>query len=710
MKSGRDDLEGVGAETGATRPGDSSTGASSRATRRLGVGGLGVLFVIAYWRAVGGGPVFDDFDHLTRPELRDWGGLWRIWSEPGVVSQYYPVTHSLFWAQARLWGDAMPGYHLVNLALHGLCAVLFWSVLRRLAVPGAIWASGVFLLHPVMVESVAWISEQKNTLSTALYLGAALACIRFDATRSRRAWAAGLALFAAAVLAKAPASTLPAALLVVIWWKRGRIDARRDVVPLLPFFVVAAAAGSFAVWMEKHFIGASGGDYALGMVERALVAGRAVWFYLGKLFWPAELVFIYPRWTPDTADLGWYAAPVAALLALAGAWLLRRRTRAPFAGLLLFGGTLFPALGFVDVYPFRYSFVADHYQYLAALGPVALATAGMATWAAKGARARSVGSMAAGVVVLLGLTALSWRQSGFYRDGETLWTETVRRNPQAYVAHGNLGYLHLLAGRWEESKQASERAIKLRPDYADALSNFGTAQRQLGDTEGAILSFRRALALEPGLAAAHLNLALALREAGGADGAGDAAGAGEREAEIGEHLREAVRLRPNLADARVALGDWLMTKGEAGEARRHYEAAITTRPDHGGARYNLGVLSEREGEVEAAAGHYQAALAAEPELAEAGNNLALIRLRQGRTEEAIALAGAAVKNRPAYLEARYNLALALARAGRRAEASGELETLLRLRADFAPARDLLRRLGGVRSERDAGNGVVATGE
>ena len=304
--------------------------------------------------------------------------MYRIWFELGATQQYYPLLHSAFWVEHNLWGDATLGYHLVNILLHAAAAVMVALVLRRLSVPGAYLAAAVFALHPVHVESVAWITELKNTLSIVFYLGAVLSYLAFDRTRKTRWWLGALGLFVLGLMSKTTAATLPAALLVIFWWQRGRLSWQRDVRPLAPFFVLGLLAGLLTAWVERKLIGAEGAAFDLTIVERCLLAGRAIWFYLGKLFWPTELIFIYPRWQVSQAVWWQYLFPAAALLLLAGLWALRRRCRGPLAGLLFFVGTLLPALGFCNVYPFLYSFVADHFQYLASLGPITLAAAGVA--------------------------------------------------------------------------------------------------------------------------------------------------------------------------------------------------------------------------------------------------------------------------------------------------------------------------------------------
>ena len=343
---------------------------------------FGLVWVVtfaAYFPALMGGLLWDDAGHVTRPDLQSWSGLARIWFEVGATQQYYPLLHSAFWLEHRFWGEATFGYHLVNVLWHATSACLLVAILRRLMVPGAVLAAFFFALHPVGVESVAWIAEQKNTLSTVFYLAAALAWLRFEDERRSARYAAATLWFVAALLTKTVTATLPAALLVIAWWRRGRLSWRGDVLPLLPWFAVGVGAGLFTAWFERTSIGAQGADFNLGLVERGLLAGRIFWFYLGKLVWPADLMFFYPRWHVDAAAVWQYLFPVAALALVGGLvwWTRRGRGRGLLAAALLYGGTLFPVLGFMNVYPFVFSYVADHFQYLASLSFFALIAAGL---------------------------------------------------------------------------------------------------------------------------------------------------------------------------------------------------------------------------------------------------------------------------------------------------------------------------------------------
>src|ERR1035441_9200976 len=415
---------------------------------------LGLLLILATLMADQpawhGQRLWDDDKPLTQPELRSLSGLGRIWTDIGATQQYYPLSFTAFWVQHRLWGDSTLGYHLVNILLHCLSALLFLAILRWLEVPGAWLAAAIFALHPVHVESVAWMSQLKNTLSGLLYLSSVLAYLGFDRTRKKRLYALALGLFLLALLSKTATVTLPAALLVIFWWKRGRLSWKQDASPLAPFFLAGLAAGLVTICLERGLYGAQGADFQFSLLERCLIAGHAIWFHLGKLLWPADLLFIYPRWQISQAAWPQYLYPAAVLALLAGLWRLLYWSRAPLAALLLFIGALFPTLGFFNVSTFRYTFVNDHHQYLASLGIIALVAAGVTkAWGRiqspkskvqspmspsprpsphRMERGRSfLRAMSCGALVLA-LGILAWRQARIYVGEETLWGITAARS------------------------------------------------------------------------------------------------------------------------------------------------------------------------------------------------------------------------------------------------------------------------------------------
>ncbi len=568
--------------------------------------------LLAYWPVLSAGYVWDDFGHVTRADLRSLSGLARIWFEPGATQQYYPMLHSAFWLEHWLWGDSALGYHLLNVVLHATAACLLGTVLQRLKLPGAWLAALLFAVHPVAVESVAWIAEQKNTLSTVFYLCALLAYLRFEDTRSRSHYAGATGWFVAALLTKTVAATLPAALLVIAWWRRGRLSWRGDVLPLLPWFALAFAGGATTAWFERTLIGAEGAAFSLTWGERLLLATRIPWFYMGKLLWPAGLVFIYPRWTVDTAAAWQYVFPLVTLAALAALVGWARRTRGPLAAILFFGGSLFPALGFINVFPFVYSYVADHFQYLAMIGVMALAAAGVSRV--------KLPSAALGLA-LAALATLTWQHAGTFRTAETLYQDVLRKNPAAWMAQNNLAILLFEAGRAAEALPHYETALKHRPDYAEAENNFGSALNSLN-----------------------------------------------RSAEALPHLQHALRLQPNYAEAHNNLGVALMSLGRATEGMEAFHTAIRLKPDYVTAHLNLGLALARGGDVAQAMENFQRARAIAPTNAEAATNMGIALRALGRTADAVPHLQQAVELNPDYGPAHLHLAMVLRQLGRESEA------------------------------------------
>jgi tetratricopeptide (TPR) repeat protein len=464
---------------------------------------------LAYQPAWHGGFIWDDNCFVTRPELRSWYGLFRIWFEPGATLGYYPLLHSAFWIQYWLWGDATLGYHLVNIMLHAMSAVMAALILRRLAIPGAFLAAAIFALHPVHVESVAWISEFKNTLSAVFYLGSVMVYLRFDEQRrtSLRLWA--LLLFVLAMLSKPVTITLPGALLVIFWWQHGRLSWRKDVLPLLPFFLLGVGAGIFTIWTQHFITGNDVPQFANPALERVLIAGKAIWFYLGKLFWPTELIFIYPRWETSHMAAWQYIYPVAAFALLVTLWMLRRCWRGPLAGLLFFVGTLLPVLGFFNVFTFVYSFVADHYQYLASIGIITLFAAGIAIILKRLRSWLRLAGYAICVLLLLTLATLTWRQSRMYTDIEKLYSTTIDLNPTCWMAYNNRGIIYASLDRDQYAIEDFNHAIRLKPDDAEFYNNRGAAYGKLSQYQRAIEDFNETIRLRPDYANAYYNRATA---------------------------------------------------------------------------------------------------------------------------------------------------------------------------------------------------------
>ncbi len=637
--------------------------------------------VAVYWPALRGHLLWNDPDYVTKPEIQPLNGLFRIWFEPGATEQYYPLLHSTFWIEHRLWGETALGYHLVTLAWHALTCVLFGAILGKVASSavgdresgfprGAVrFAVALFAFHPVCVESVAWIAEQKNTLSLMFSLGAVLAYLRHEERRTPGSYALATFLFGCAVLSKSLTATIAPALVAIAWWRRGRLEWRRDIVPLLPWCAAGAAIGLFTAWDERHFGGAEGIHFDLAGAGRWIVAGRVVWFYLGKLVWPHPLIFFYERWTVDPGAPGQYLPLLGTVAATLLLLVLARRWRGPLAVWLLFLGTLFPVMGFLNVYAFVFSFVADHWQYL----PMLPVIAGMAALATTGLdRLGRIASSAIQGLVICILATLSWRQAHLYADVETLYRGTLELNPSAWLAHANLGTLELDAGHPERAAPEFSAALRLVPSYPELHANLADAYVLLNRYPEAIAEYGEAIALRPDYAMAQENLAFALVITG-------------RAPEAIPHYIQALRYQPNHADWQLGLGVAYNEAGDAAEALEHDQAAIALDAGFAEAHNNEATTLATLGRVDEALGELRTALRLKPDYADARKNLAALLERvsseeanRGDLGHAIAGYREEVEVQPDNANARAELGLALAMEGQVDEALAQLAEAVRL--------------------------------
>ena len=439
------------------------------------------------------------------------------------------------------------------------------------------WAAAlVFAVHPVHVESVAWITERKNVLSGVFYLAALVAYLRFDrcgrptpeAQSNPHPWryyALALSLFVAALLSKTVTSTLPIVILLLIWYQYGRVT-RVDVARIAPFLLLGIAFGCLTVWVERHQVGAAGEDWNLSPVERVLLAGRAAWFYAGKLIWPHPLVFIYPRWQIDSAVAWQYLFPAAALALVAAAWRLRRTLgRGPLTAILCFGVTLAPALGFVNIFPMKYSFVADHFQYLASLAIIAL-IAGAAWRFYQSAAPRGCALVAVACLAWVGvLVAFTWRQVSDYVDVETLWTHTLAKNPDAWIAAHNLGVRHMERHEYPEAERYFTRVVEIQPDNARAQNNLGLLELYKRNVPGAIARFEKSIDADPNYLGGRLNLCRLELIQGHV-----------RQAE--EQYVRALAVEPSVAESQESLALEIMQAADPEIAQQFLDDALNIQP------------------------------------------------------------------------------------------------------------------------------------
>jgi tetratricopeptide (TPR) repeat protein len=653
--------------------------APSGRARRIGLAALLVAIGLAvYLPSLRNGFVWDDDSFLTKNALiKAPDGLARFWfsTQP---TDYWPVTSTSLWLEWRLWGMHAAGYHATNLILHLAEALLLWSILRRLRVPGAYLAALLFAVHPVNVESVAWIAQRKNLVAMLFYLLAISGFLRTGwVSAGARKWglAYGLSLlsFLLALLSKGSVAPLPLVLLGLIAWQRRPRGS--DLGGLAPFFAISAALIAVNVWFQTH--GTHEVIRQANGMQRLLGAAAAVWFYLYKALVPVDLIFVYPQWRIDTGTAAWWLPLAAAVALTALLWRMRRNRPEWLAAWAYFVVMLLPVLGFTDVFFMRYSLVADHYQHLALIGVVALAAAGWDRWRRQPRGAAWAHAAAALAVGTLGI--LTWRQARDYRDEETLYRTTLARSPESWMVYNNLGLLESAAGRKSVAAQDYNEALRLNPEFAEAYLNRGELEGELGHSAEALADFNAGLRYRPNYPEARYNLGNTLHGLG-------------RNAEAAAEFEQALRLRPNYPEAENNLGAALVDLGQVADAIRHYDRAIQLDPAYAEVHYNLANTLVGLGRGGDAIAQFATALRLKPDYPEAENNLALAYQRAGQLDPAIAHFQASVRLRPDYFQARNNYGVALAIAQRPAEARAQFEEALRQRPDYAPARQNLARL------------------
>lgn len=613
----------------------------------MGFALIALATLVAYAGVWDAGFIWDDEDYVTQnPLLRAPDGLWRIWFSPTELPQYYPLVHTTFWVEFQLWGVQPLGYHAVNVGLHALNAVLFVGILRRLGVPGALLAGLLFALHPAHVESVAWVTERKNVLSGTMYLLSLGAWLRFVEGHGRRDWVLSFALFVLALLSKTVTCSLPAVFLLLAWWRSpqgesGLRAVRAQLTATLPFFVVGFAAAMVTAALERGHVRAEGPEFDFSAFERILIAGRALWFYAGNLLWPFGTSFNYPRWILDASSPLQWAFPIAAVALVIGlARLIPRIGRAPLLVALCFGGSLVPALGFFNIYPMRYSFVADHFQYLANLAPFALAAA---------LSARYVGNRAgraAAALVLILLATQTYRATAAYEDAEHLWLHTIERNPDSWLARTNLAGYQIQRGELDAAIEGLERSLEVQRrsghEAVETWMALGLARWQGGALDEARAAFERGAVADP-------------------------------------------RNNQNLA----WLGGLLLEQGDTAGASEALQRSIAIREDNWTAQAFLAEIAWKSGEPEAALRHADASVALNPLSHPALRARARALLALGRIDEAIRAAGTALLRDAAGAEAQEMFADVFAGCLRTLEpaqgAAIAAQVFGQLPADMAPA-------------------------
>ena len=595
-----------------------------------------VLTLAVYLPAIRGGFVWDDGLHLINNVVFQENGLYRVWFTTDSFV-YYPMVWTSYWLEYQFWGPDPAGYHVVNVLLHALSSVLIWRILLRLGIPAPWLAALIFALHPVNVESVAWITQRKNTLCMLFYVGALCCYLRHEDEGGWGLYVLAVFLFLLSMLSKGASVVLPAVLLLLAWWRRGRLGIN-DVLRSIPFFAVAGLMSFSEVWFQTTQV--IGEDVVRDDPFAAHVAGAGwvVWFYLDKALIPIDLSFVYPRWQIDPTHWLSYVPNVMLILLLLVLWCFRRSWgRGPFHALGYFVLAVAPAMGFVYFFFLKYSFVADHYQYFSIIAVIALLV-GTATHLASRYRGMvPVLLRLAAVLVLVLCGVLTWRQASYYDGAITLWHDTLKKNPDSWLAHNNLGDKLRKLGdalkaegneldslrKHEEAIQHFREATRAAPELAAAYISMGMTYLTLGRRDDAIAQFHYALNVKPDFHQGYLELGIALHMQG-------------RHEIALQMFHKALQVNPRYANAYFQIAAVADARGDLGEAEANYRKAIEIDPQFEEAHVNLGSVLGRQRRIDEAIAHFREALRIAPNSARAHYNLGYVYQSQGRAAKAIA--------------------------------------------------------------------------
>ncbi|MGC3992469.1 MAG: tetratricopeptide repeat protein [Chthoniobacteraceae bacterium] len=677
-----------------------SPGSSRGGFQKDWLWGLALVFmvVLAYLPAMRAGFIWDDDQHLTEnPCIVGPLGFKGIWTTSEAT--YYPLTLTSFWVQHQLWGLNPWPYHLVNILVHAACTLLLWRVLRHLQIVGAWLGAALWAIHPVQVESVAWITELKNTQSCLFYLLAMLFFFHWRqrepaARRVNGSYLWALLWAALAILSKSSTVMLPV-MLGLGWWWQDRRWSWRNVGWLVPFVFISLSASGWTIWEQKFHSGALGPEWSQSGLDRIVIAGRAFWFYLGKLVWPHPLIFIYPRWELDAGNPLEYLPALAAIWAVIALWSRRDgKLRPLFFAAACYTVSLFPVLGFFTIYFFRYSFVGDHFQYLASMAPLALVAAGIVQTREWTKGSWPITPMLAGAALIMGLGVLTWRQGAMYFNAETLWRTTIAREPSCWLAYADLGVIQQDKGDWDGAMPLYKKALQLNPNFQEALNDVGLNLAHAGHLAEAIEHFQQALQIDPLFLQPRFNIANLLLQQGQTDAAI-------------EQFQKILEIKPEVAEAHGEFGLALQTEGRFDEAISQLQQAIALKPDYTEAHVNLGMTLQQKGQVDEAVVQYREALQINPNHPGANNDLGLALQQQGHLDEAIAFLEKALHLKPDYAEAENNLGNALAQKKDLATAVAHYRKALQINPNLVEACNNLAHILATAQDAQLRNGSDA---
>ncbi|NQZ71405.1 MAG: tetratricopeptide repeat protein [Lentisphaeria bacterium] len=542
------------------------------------IAGLYLLAFIAYYPSVGNGYIWDDNHYVTENEqLRSFEGLKNIWSKPKSIPQYYPVVHTSYWLEYQLWGLNPMGYHIINILLHATTALLIFLLFRQLKIPLPWLAAVIFVVHPVHVESVAWITERKNTLSLFFAIASLLCFIRAinkldDLEKVKiNMYFLSLLLFILAMLSKTVVCSLPAVIIILLWWKstEWKKPEWKICLFLIPFFIIGISLAMTTVWLEISHVGAKGVEWDTTFTQKILIANRSLFFYVSKIVFPHPLIFFYERWDLNTLFPSGLIYMFINLLALCVSIVMCKKFgKGLLAGLLIFAGILFPALGFINVYPHRYSFVADHFQYHATIVIIGIFVTALSLLLIKYKKERFIGVIAA--LIIIPLVAKSIHHNFDFKSKKVLWQSTVNKNPSCWAAHHNLGLILLNEKKYSLAKVHFEAALKYKDTHTQAMTQLAFIYELEKEYEKAEPYFSKAI-----------NIAVKKKENPSylyLQRANFYARSGQFEKALKDY-HQSVMLNPNQSDAYLGAGNVYMQMKNYPMAKRFYKVRLQYRPD-----------------------------------------------------------------------------------------------------------------------------------
>lgn len=668
---------------------------------------LALIAIVVHLPGISGESLPDDDRYISDNHLlTSWSGLKSIWLDPSALDQYYPLTFTSFWLEQKLWGTNLAGYHVVNILLHAAGTLLLYALLGRLAIPGAWLAACLFAVHPVNVASVGWVAERKNVLSGALMFASLLCWVRlFMEDRTHPAWrrwgcyAPALGLFCLALLSKTATCTLPVVVLILIWWRTGRA-AVRELLALIPAFIAAAAMGVVTIWAEATSSGAADAAFDFTVSERVLIAGRALWFYLGLMVWPFKAVMVHPRWQIDAGAWQQWLYPATFVAVILVAWLARRRTgRSPLAAILLFAVVLSPTLGLASFSYMQHSFVADHFVYLAGVIPIVVCASALAFGASRLSGKRGLASWVAAGVVVAALAGMTWKRSKVFADPRRLWDDTIARNPNSAMAYNCRGVVHNDEGNLDQALSDYSKATALDPEDPLPYHNRANILVKMDNYAAAIAEYTKAVGILTGAddlweSKVRRARAIAYTKAGDLQGA------------IGDYSR-LTELDPDSADVYVDRAAAFGRLGRYKLAIADCDRAIELSPENYRAFWVRAGAYQGKGNLDRCLADFDRVVTLGGATAIIYNNRATILMSMGRYEEAVSDFRKAMELAGEYRTACLAMGMALLESGDVAEAIDYWRSAASRHGDWPDLLNALAWILATHGEASVRNGAEA---